>query len=130
MNNVLPSELFYTSIALFIGTLFYLRTQTQVTKIIYKYVGYILLSGIIIYVIEFSFAYWLGYNQYFYSYFVFIFIFIYIVTCFAGITYAFRKHFQDATWFPRALFALFTISLYYIPTLFGMLFTIIIYDLQ
>jgi len=128
MTNLFPSELFFTSIALLTGTFLYLLNHAQVTKSIYKYIGYILLGGIIIYIVEFAFAYRLGYGASIYSYL--FFIFLYIIACGASMTYVFKKHFQYATWFPRILFTLLAISLYYLPTYFGMVLAVIIYDLQ
>jgi len=126
--NAFSQEIFYASIVLFIATLIYLRTQKQITASIYKYIGYILLSSVAIFFALFSIAYWLANSDS--SYLFFILIFIYAIICFTSIIYILKKYFQCTTWFPRLLFALFTLSLYYIPTLLWLFLAVVVFDLH
>ena len=126
--NAFSSEIFYASIVLFIATLIYLRTQKEITASIYKYVSYILLSSITIFLALFSISYWLGDSDSLYLFF--LLMFIYTIICFISIIHILKKHFKCTAWFPRILFILFTLSLYYIPTLLWLLLAVVIFNLK
>jgi len=126
--NTFSQEIFYASIGLFIGSLVYLKCQKQITSKIYLYIIYVLLFSVAILFGMLSIPYWLGYNGS--SYLFFVFIFIYALTCFTSIIYVLKKHFKCTAWFPRILFTLLTLSLYYIPYLLGVFLSIVVYDLH
>ena len=126
--NLFSSEIFYASIALFITTLIYLRTQTEITASIYKYVSYLLLAFVAILFILFSLFYWV--NDDFPKIAFFGYFLLCAIIAFASLSSILKKRFRCVAWFPLILFTLLTLSLYYVPVFFGMVLTVIIYDLQ
>jgi len=126
--NTFSQEIFYASIGLFIGSLVYLKLQKQITSKIYLYIIYVLLFSIAIFFAAFCISRWIGNN--FPSESFIAFIFICVITCFVSIIYILKKQFKCTAWFPRILFTLLTLSLYYIPTSLGLLLILVVFDLH
>ena len=126
--NTFSNEIVYASIGLLIGSFIYLKLQERITSRLYLYLTYILLFSIAIFFAISSISYYLENILSLES--LFYFFLIYTITCFTSIIYILEKQFQCTAWFPRILFILLILSLYYLPYLLGVFLTIAVFDLH